>query len=36
LRLTDAPEAFEIAAQAMQAKALDVHILDRDSGIQAG
>jgi len=31
----DAPEAFQIAAQAMQAEALDVHVVNRDGGIQA-
>ena len=31
----DAPEALEIAAQAMQTHALDVHVVNRNGGIQA-
>lgn len=29
----DAPKAFEIAAQSMQAQTLDLHVVDRDGGI---
>ncbi len=31
----NAPKAFEVAAQPMQAETLDLHVVDRDGGIQA-
>jgi hypothetical protein len=31
----NAPKAFEVAARPMQAQTLDLHVVDRDGGIQA-